>query len=164
MLSGFRRNEALSIERNRLLHAGGVDLADTKVGAQIRPIGTAAVTVLRDQFERSIGKWAFPADYGEGYFIGVRKVLNRVCRRAGLEGITPHTLRHTFASVAGDLGYSELTIAGLLGHASGSVTAGYVHLDASLVAAANKVSEVIADVLDETPASQETSEVTNLTC
>jgi integrase len=29
---------------------------------------------------------------------------------------TPHTLPHTFVSVAGDLGFSELTIAALLGH------------------------------------------------
>ena len=43
-----------------------------------------------------------------------------------LEAVTPHVLRHSFASVAGDLGYSELTIAALLGHAGGSVTAGYV--------------------------------------
>ena len=32
-----------------------------------------------------------------------------------LADVTPHTLRHTFASVAGDLGFSELTIAALLG-------------------------------------------------
>ena len=65
---------------------------------------------------------------GKGHFIGVRKVLARVCRKAGLKGVTPHVLRHTFASVAGDLGYTELTIAGLLGHSGGSVTAGLCSL------------------------------------
>jgi len=30
--------------------------------------------------------------------------------------VTPHTLRHTFASVAADLGYSEPTIATLIGY------------------------------------------------
>jgi integrase len=93
-------------------------------------------------------KWVFPAERGEGHFIGLRKVLARICRKAGLAGVTPHVLRHTFASVAGDLGYSELTIAGLLGHAGGSVTAGYVHLDAALVAAADRVSAVLAGTLD----------------
>jgi site-specific recombinase XerD len=34
----------------------------------------------------------------------------------------PHVLRHTFASVAGDLGFAELTIAGLLGHSAHGVT------------------------------------------
>jgi hypothetical protein len=39
-----------------------------------------------------------------------------VCSVARLEDVTLHTLRHTFASIAGDLGFSELTIAALLGH------------------------------------------------
>jgi integrase len=47
--------------------------------------------------------------------------------RAGLAGVTPHVLRHCFASVAGDLGFAELTIAALLGHAAGNVTSNYVH-------------------------------------
>jgi hypothetical protein len=82
------------------------------------------------------------------HFVGVRKVLERVSKRAKLEDITPQVLRRTFASVAGDLGYSELTIAGLLGHASGSVTARYVHLDAALASAADCVSAMIAAALD----------------
>jgi integrase len=68
--------------------------------------------------------------------------------RAKLAGITPHVLRHTFASVAGDLGFSELTIAGLLGHSARGVTQGYVHLDAALVVAADGVAAEIAKMLD----------------
>jgi integrase len=59
----------------------------------------------------------------------------------------PARLRHTFASVAGDLGFSELTIAGLLGHAARGVTQGYVHMDAALVVAADRVSAEIAQML-----------------
>ena len=91
---------------------------------------------------------------GDVQFIGVRKVLRRVCRRVGREGVTPPVLRHTFASVGDDLGYSELTIAGLLGHARGSVTASYVHLDAALVSAADRVSTAIAAALDGKPAAK----------
>ena len=149
LLSGFRRNEALAIERSWLLDEGGVDFPDTKSGAQVRPIGRAAISVLHAQCMRGDGSWFFPADRGDGHFVGVRKVLSRVCKQAELDGVTPHVLRHTFASVAGELGYSELTIAGLLGHASGSATADYVHLDAALVTAANRVSAEIASALDE---------------
>ena len=81
-------------------------------------------------------------------------MLARVCKRAGLKGVTPHGLRHTFASVAAELGFSELTIAGLLGHSAGSVTAGYVHLDSALLTAADRVSAVIADALDGKPAAE----------
>ena len=58
--------------------------------------------------------------------------------------------RHTFASLAGDLGYSELTIAGLLGHSARGVTQGYVHLDTALIAAADRISSELARLLDST--------------
>ena len=61
--------------------------------------------------------------------------------------MTPH-LRHSFASVAGDLGYTEPTIAALLGHAAGSVTSGYVHyLDSVLIAAADRVAAEIVRMM-----------------
>src|SRR5208283_5890693 len=75
-------------------------------------------------------------DWGDGHFIGVVRVLNRIYAKGKLKDVTPHVLRHTFASVAGDLGFSELTIAGLLGHSARGVTQGYVHLDTALVVAA----------------------------
>jgi hypothetical protein len=56
--------------------------------------------------------------------------------------ITPHVLRHSFASVAADLGYSESTIAGLVGHSGRSITSRYIHpADAVLLAAADAVAE-----------------------
>ena len=67
---------------------------------------------------------------------------------AKIEGVTPLTLRHTFGSVAGDLGFSELTIATLLGHAARSVTQGYVHIDEALKLAAARMCEEIASTLN----------------
>jgi integrase len=151
LLSGFRRSEALGIKRTWLLETGGVDLPDTKSGAQVRPIGHTAMDVLKRQRELHEGEWLFPGL--NGHFASEQKVLNRVAERAGLK-CSPHMLRHSFGSIAGDLGYSELTIAGLLGHSAGSVTAGYVHLDLALVAAADRVAGVIAAALDGKPAAE----------
>ena len=151
-LTGFRREEVLGIRRDWIIDAGGVLFPDTKSDGQARPIGKPALALLKKQHAKTDGVWLFPADRGEGHFIGVRKVLSRVAARAGM-ACTPHLLRHTFSSVAGDLGYSELTIAGLLGHASKGVTAGYVHLDTVLVAAADRVASVIAAALDGKAAS-----------
>ena len=76
------------------------------------------------------------------------RVLERVCGAARLADVTPHTLRHTFASVAGDLGFSELTIAALLGHSARGVTQRYVHIDEALRVAADKVSAELSELLD----------------
>jgi integrase len=63
--------------------------------------------------------------------------------------VTIHTWRHSFASMALALGYSELTIAGLLGHRLHSVTSRYAHhVDRNLIAAADTIAEQIAINLD----------------
>ena len=110
-------------------------------------IGQTALDLLLDQ-PKTKSPFFFPADWGEGHFIGVVRVLDRICERAKLSDVTPHTLRHTFASLAGDLGFSELTIAALLGHASRGVTQRYVHIDEALRMAADRVAEEMADILD----------------
>lgn len=49
-----------------------------------------------------------------------------------MEHDTP-LLRHSFASIANDLGFTDITITALIGHAKGSVTIKYVHtLDSTL--------------------------------
>lgn len=149
LLTGFRRLEALSLERSWLLeeeHA--IHFPTTKTGPQRRVIGAAALKILQAQPDKG-SAYFFPADWGDGHFIGLVRVLDRICLRAKLQGVTPHVLRHTFASVAGSLGYSELTIAALLGHASRGVTQRYIHIDEPLRAAATAVADHIARLLDE---------------
>lgn len=69
------------------------------------------------------------------------RAMDRIMTRVGLDDVTAHTFRHSYASVAGDLGYSDSTIETLLGHAAGTVTRKYIHrLDAVLVAAADQVA------------------------
>lgn len=58
--------------------------------------------------------------------------------------ITPHTLRHSYASLASDLGYSEATIAVLIGHKGASITSRYIHAaDAVLMQATDAIAERI---------------------
>ncbi len=150
VLTGCRRNEILSLPwawidaRSRCIRFG-----DTKTGAQIRPIGRTALDYLISQKRRADCPWVFPADMGDGYFIGLPRVFARLCKRAGFTDVTLHTLRHSFASTAAELGYSELTIAGLLGHSLSGITARYAHVpDSALLSAADRVSARITAALD----------------
>jgi integrase len=127
-----------------------VRFPDTESGAQVRVLGEAAFLCIEVAAGREGSPFVFPADWGDGHFIGVVRVLERVRAKAKLKGVTPHVLRHTFASVAGDLGFSELTIAGLLGHSARGVTQGYVHLDMALIVAADHVSAQITALMDGT--------------
>ena len=63
-------------------------------------------------------------------------------------------LRHSFASLAGDLGYSEPTIAALVGHKGRSVTSRYVHsADAVLLAAGDAVADRTLELMGEVAAA-----------
>ena len=92
---------------------------------------------------------------------GLKGVWRGLLQRAELTGVTLHTLRHSFASVAGDLGYAEATIGALLGHASGTVTGRYTHvLDTVLIAAADRVAQaVLAYMTGEYAGQQEAKPV-----
>jgi len=71
--------------------------------------------------------------------------------------VTPHVLRHSFASIANDLGFTEVTIAAPVGHAEGSVTSKYIHtLDTALIMAADTISGYIQGLLDGTEFKQTT--------
>lgn len=154
LLTGLRRMEILGLQHRWVYgQEGYIAYPDTKTGPQVRVIGAAAAALIDAQPRQPGSPYVFPADWGEGHFIGIVRVLDRVCALAGLTEVTPHVLRHTFASVAGNLNFSELTIKGLLGHSPRGVTQGYVHLDYALVVAAEKVSAEIAAILagKETP-------------
>lgn len=149
LLTGFRRMEALSLRSDAIdLKGRCITLADTKSGAQVRAIGAAAVTLLEGVRRPAGSAWTFPAVRGKGHFVGLPKALARLYSAAGIEGAKVHTLRHSFASVAADEGFSEMTVAALLGHARRGVTQRYAKVDRAAVLAADAVSAKIAGLLE----------------
>ena len=95
-------------------------LGDTKTGRSVRPLSHFACDALRNLAPTSGGErdaLVFLATRGDGRMVGFPKLWARVAQMGGLPAdVTPHTLRHSFASLAGDLGFSEPTIAALVGH------------------------------------------------
>jgi integrase len=149
-LTGCRRGEIEHLQRSEVDLAGqALRLGDTKTGYSVRPIGLAAVKVLRRALNRGRGEFVFPGVRRDGHFGAIAKAWRSIAGRR-LSEITPHTLRHSFASTAEDLGLTVPTIAALIGHAtSGSTTLGYIHkVDTALVAAANRVADTIATQMD----------------
>jgi integrase len=149
-LTGWRSGEAMGLRWDDVdLARRTALLADTKTGRSMRPLSNAACDVLRNLVRSS--ELVFPATRGDGPMSGFPKFWGRIAALGGLPAsVTPHTLRHSFASVAGDLGYSEPTIAALVGHKGRSITSRYVHsADAVLLAAADAVANRTAELMGD---------------
>jgi integrase len=85
----------------------------------------------------------------------ISKIWARVARDAKIGGVSLHGLRHWFASAAAEVNFSELTIAGLLGHRVKGATARYATTpDSALLAAADRVALRIWGALDGTEGAQ----------
>jgi integrase len=152
-LTGWRSGEATALRFKDLdLARRVVVLPDTKTGRSIRVLSRAACDLLRGLAQPDRDALAFPAISGGRISGGsFRKTWDKIMKLGGLPAdVTPHTLRHSLASLAADLGFSELVIAGLLGHAAVTVTSKYTHqADAVLLAAADAVANRTAELMGE---------------
>jgi integrase len=140
-VTGWRRGEATALTWPQVdLARRTAILAETKTGRSMRPLSRVACEVLGEA--EPDGGLVFPATRGDGP-LDLRDHWLRIAALAKLPAdITPHTLRHSFASLAADLGFSEPTIAALIGHKGRSITSRYVHsADAVLLAAADAVAD-----------------------
>jgi integrase len=102
-------------------------LPDSKSGRKTIILNAPAMAVLSG-LDR-LGSYVVPGDDPEKPRSDLKRPWEAVARRAGLDGVRLHDLRHTYASfgVGGGLG---LPIIGkLLGHTQTSTTARYAHLD-----------------------------------
>lgn len=148
LLTGCRRMEILTLRWDAIdAKAHCFRFGDTKSGPQNRPIGKAAVQLLANIPRNAKEEFVFPGESESGHFVGLPKAWARIAERAKLE-LPIHGLRHWYASAASEMNFSELTIAGLLGHAVKGVTARYATApDSALVAAADRVSMRLEDAL-----------------
>jgi integrase len=147
LLTGWRRGEALGLRWKEVdISRRTAVLPDSKTGRSMRPLARAACELLA-QMHNSGGPadLVFPPTRNVAAMTGFRTLWQKIAKLGDLPAdVTPHVFRHSFASVAADLGYSEPTIAALIGHKGHSVTSRYVHsADAVLLAAADAVAERI---------------------
>lgn len=149
-LTGCRRGEVIALKWSEVdFENSCLRLEDSKEGASIRPIGLPAIELLEAFRETATSKFVFPGKRGADTYGGLPRQWRKMFGDSELSDLTAHVLRHSFASIANDLGFTESTIAALLGHATHSITSKYIHaLDSVLVMAADTVAGYIQGLLD----------------
>jgi integrase len=146
-LSGCRRGEVEWLQWDEVDLLGRcLRFSDSKEGKSIRPLGGDTIKLLAKLPKH--GRYVLPGNAPDKPFMGLPKAWPRIVGKADLPELSPHGLRHAFASVAADLGFAEPTIAAMLGHGNHSITSRYLHhLDSTLLAAADKVAGEIAAMM-----------------
>ncbi len=145
-LTGARKNEIARLKWSEIdRNMGMLRLEDSKTGAKVIRLGSAALKLIEGLLANG-SIYVFPDRRDpkrpianlDWAWVGIRK-------RAGMEDLRIHDLRHSFAS-AGLAGGEGLQLIGkLLGHSHVSTTSRYAHLaDDPVRAAADRISESVA--------------------
>ena len=155
MLTGCRRGEILGLRWGDVrLDQGEIQLADSKTGPRTISLSPPAVRVLA-ALPRPVGNpWVIAGAKPDTRLPHIAYYWYRLRKRAGLQDVRLHDLRHSFASRALALGEPLPMIARLLGHTKIQTTARYAHLARDSVRdSADRVAASIADdiLLPETP-------------
>jgi len=158
LATGIRRSEAVLISleevdltnRQLLVHGKGAK-------QRIIPLTRQAVAAIQQYLRHrpSIQSWRlFVNSRGQpiqGHVINA--ALDEVLEKAGLagQGITPHKLRHTFATQLIHKGVDVRTVQELLGHADLGTTARYLHSDVrTKLAAVGRLTGLLGESIPQT--------------
>ena len=149
LFTGARLREILhlqwahvDLERRLLL------LPDSKTGKKTIVLNAPALKVL-DGLEHAADYVIAGADPRKPR-TDLNKPWEAVRRRAGLDGVRLHDLRHSFASFGAGGGHGLPIIGKLLGHTQAATTQRYAHLDADpLRVASDAIGRRIATALGE---------------
>jgi tyrosine recombinase XerC len=131
--TGMRISELSGLTRDDVDFIGGIIKVMGK-GKKERlvPIGDKALSALRDYLEKrkKDSDSIFLNKSGRRITTrGVRNIVDKYIRLAGIRhGVSPHTLRHSFATHLLNRGADLRSVQELLGHANLSTTQIYTHL------------------------------------
>ena len=110
----------------------------SRAGVREIPLTKEAVRILEDQKKKIRSVSVLELKYRDFVFLSqngkpiknstYNKDLARICRKAGIEHFSMHTLRHTFATRCAESGMNPKTLQSIMGHSNIGVTMDiYVH-------------------------------------
>lgn len=130
IFTGCRKSEILGLRWQDVnFEKKCLFLPDSKTGRKTVPLAAAALEVLASLPRLEDVPHVLPASRGEGHYVGLPKAWAELKKRAKLDGVTLHTLRHSFASIAVAGGDSLYLVGKVLGHTQAKTTEKYAHLD-----------------------------------
>ena len=133
--AGLRVSEAISLTVKDIDSEGGVIHVRHGKGNKHRlvALGPSLLNQLRKYWvsRRPTGQYLFPGNGGREHIsrMSFNKALRKAVAKAGIDkSVTPHTLRHSYATHMIESGVDLRSVQLMLGHASIQSTSRYIHL------------------------------------
>jgi len=128
--TGMRLREILNLRWNQINFNARVIKVDNAKNGKIRFVDVNTpllreLQMLRSRDGQSPNVFSNP-ETGKPY-LDIKTGFKAACRRAGIEGLRFHDLRHTFASRLVERGVDLITVKDLLGHSTVKMTERYTH-------------------------------------
>ncbi len=142
---GLRLGEAIKIQISHIDKPTSILTVIGKYNRQrLVPIPPTTLQALRNLWKTHKNKrYLFPNRYGKTHAseCSVRIAFNYACVAAGIKDVTPHVLRHSFATRLLEQGVDTRVVQMLLGHASIRSTQVYTHLTTPIQCQVRKAVE-----------------------
>jgi len=117
-------------------------------GIKALPLNAIALDILKEIPRDPENPYVITGLRKNAPLVNLQKPWRRIRKRAGLDDVRIHDLRHSFASFGVTTGASLPVIGGLLGHRSMSATSTYAHLSQDpLRDASDKVGVLVGDIM-----------------
>ncbi len=148
-LTGCRLGEIQTLKWE-YIKGNSFRLPDSKTGAKTVHIGQAVLDVLASAKRIDGNPYVITGKKDVQYLTDFQKPWQRIRKKAELEGVRIHDLRHTYASFGLANGLSLAEIGKLLGHSSTQTTARYAHLAETIAQeAAQKTTEAMSKIIKQ---------------
>jgi integrase len=154
LFTGARLSEVLHLRWEHVdIERGLLFLPDPKTGRKTIVLGAPAMTVLAGL--PRLGAYVIAGDDPSKPRSDLKRPWSLVAKRARLDGVRLHDLRHTHASFGAGAGLGLPIIGKLLGHSQPATTARYAHLDSDpLKRARDVIAGTIAAAMGEGPKAE----------
>ncbi len=147
IMTGARLGEILSAKWE-WIDGDILKLPDSKTGAKDITLPSPVLDVLASLPRLEMNPYIIVGKKSGEHMVNLRKPWMRIVKRAGIEHVRLHDLRHSFASFAVSSGASLTLIGGQLGHRSIATTQRYAHLSRDPVRQATETTaNIIAKAL-----------------
>ena len=150
IFTGARLSEILTLRWEHVdLDNACLQLPDSKTGRKVIYLSPPAKKVLAGIERKNGNANVIIGQKPEAHLVNLEKPWRRIRKRAKLDDVRLHDLRHSYASVGAALNMGLPVIGALLGHTQAATTQRYAHLQGDpLRAASDRIGEAIAATMN----------------